>query len=653
MVGPAIICTCIAALAWAVHGDFVSTEYEPYNNGDLGHRPHLEFHSSSEFAPLLQVNIWNRSAISDTGSHVFLRHDGNSTSPLASPLILDANDLSAVFMNRSFENVFGTRIQENFSKKYLTFWEGYKSNGIGDGYGLVYDDTYRLVYKVWAQNMKVHSDLHEFAFTGNGTALVTGVNDMIARGSDFNETWGLPNKFEILDAAFQEIELETNEVLFHWRAIDHLNPMDSHEPSGAGWDAFHLNSIEKTKAGNYLISIRHLHSILLIDGKTGDVIWTLGGNKNDFVELPPPEGVDPVQPLLTMAWQHHARFVPGTDEMQITFFDNHAKVTSHGECSWDCSRGLHIAIDDTVSPPTVQLLREFRHPADLQAQSQGSIQVLSPAPGDIGNVFIGWGRCPSFTEHTSTGETIMNVQFSPWHSVEIPDALDNYRAYKMDWSATPWWDPVIAPKLSFEDEMVVYVSWNGATEVAGWVVRGAETEKLDESQVLATSRRTGFETKLTIGWPDYQYIWADAMDRNGNVIRSTEVVNLGTREISFASDLYGVNNSMFQPTGDVAWEYVNPVESQRLSKTAWALLGTGLGVLFLAGVTVGVIVWHRGNNYNRLGADDFVLGDDFDLDSVVSEGSNDDGEDVDRAANVDPQSRTAEDSRALLQNAEK
>ncbi|KAJ5122781.1 arylsulfotransferase [Penicillium atrosanguineum] len=110
---------------------------------------------------------------------------------------------------------------------------------------------------------------------------------------------------------------------------------------------------------------------------------------------------------------------------------------------------------------------------------------------------------------------------------------------------------------------------------------------------------------------------------------------------------------MFQPTGDVAWEYVNPVESQRLSKTAWALLGTGLGVLFLAGVTVGVIVWHRGNNYNRLGADDFVLGDDFDLDSVVSEGSNDDGEDVDRAANVDPQSRTAEDSRALLQNAEK
>lgn len=354
-----------------------------------------------------------------------------------------------------------------------------------------------------------------------------------------------------------------------------------------------------------------------------------------------------------MGWQHHARFVPGTDETQITFFDNHVKVTSRGECSLDCSRGLHIAIDDTVSPPTVQLLREFRHPADLQAQSQGSIQPLSPVPGNIGNVFIGWGRCPSFTEHTSTGETIMNVQFSPWHSAEIPDALDNYRAYKLDWSATPWWDPVIAPKLSFEDELVVYVSWNGATEVAGWVVRGAETDMSDKSQVLATSRRTGFETKLTIGWPNYQYIWADAMDRKRNVLRSTEVVNLGTMEISFASDVYDVNSSMFQPTEDVAWEYINLVNSHHLSRTAWALLGTGLGVLFLVGVTAGVIVWHRGNNYNRLTADDFVLGDDFDLGSIISDGGDDDGEDFDGGVNVDPQLRTAEDSRALLPNMEK
>lgn len=242
----------LSSIAWALttlvgaNADFVSTDYEGYNDGDLGHRPHLEFHSSDEYAPVLQANVWNQSAISDTGSHIFIKHDGNTSSPLSSPLILDANDLSAVYMNRSFENVFGTRVQENHGKKYLTFWEGQKGEGIGDGYGLAFDETYRLVYKISAQNIQVHSDLHEFAFTGNGTVLVTGVDKVTKRTGDLDPNWKTPSRFEVLDAIFQEIDLETNEVLFEWRALNHVNPMESYEPRAfRGWDAYHLNSIQK------------------------------------------------------------------------------------------------------------------------------------------------------------------------------------------------------------------------------------------------------------------------------------------------------------------------------------------------------------------------------------------------------------------------
>jgi hypothetical protein len=159
-------------------------------------------------------------------------------------LILDANDLSAVYMNRTFDNVFGTRVQENFGKKYLTFWAGQKGEGVGNGFGLAYDDTYRLTYKVWARNISVHSDLHEFAFTGHGTALVTAVDEMTADASDW-EGWEGPSKFRILDSLFQEIDLETNEVLFSWLALDHLDPMDSFEPLSSHWDVFHMNSIQK------------------------------------------------------------------------------------------------------------------------------------------------------------------------------------------------------------------------------------------------------------------------------------------------------------------------------------------------------------------------------------------------------------------------
>ncbi|KAJ5935180.1 arylsulfotransferase [Penicillium verhagenii] len=645
----------LTALAHAARADFVSTDYDGYNEGLLGHRPHLEFHSSSEYAPVLQANVWNQSAISETGSHIFLKHDGNESSPLSSPLIIDANDLSAVYMNRSFENVFGTRIQENHGKKYLTFWEGQKGLGIGDGYGLAFDETYRLVYKIWAQNIRVHSDLHEFAFTGNGTALVTGVDVMTGRSSQFDPSWGTPRRFEVLNAIFQEIDLETNEVLFEWRAIDHVNPMESHEPRGSGWDAYHLNSIEKTEAGNYLISMRHTHSILLIDGTTGDIIWTLGGPQNDFIELDPADGAEGAEPVFSMAWQHHARYVPGTSEREMTLFDNHVEDTSHGTCNTDCSRGLHIAIDDTVWPPTVQLLREYRHPSQLQAQSQGSVQVLSHEAGDkdLGNVFIGWGRCPTFTEHIATGETVMDVQFSPWHSEEIPDALDNYRAYKMDWVATPWWDPSIAPRLSPKGELVVYVSWNGATEVAEWVVRGVEAglELNSKGKVVTRSVRTGFETKLVIveETKSWRYIWAEALDAKGNVLRSSQIVDLDGATLSVAVDAFDEFNSTF--TGFLAAEKASKLKTTSgLSKTAIILLATGLSVAGLTILAAGGLWWYRNRGYNRLEAEDFALeSDKFALasDEEYSDAEADEDDDDDE----DGGSRD-EESQALVSNAE-
>ncbi|KAL2829345.1 ASST-domain-containing protein [Aspergillus pseudoustus] len=695
-------CCCCSVLVLAhaagvVLGESVSTNSTRYNAGELGHRPHLEFKSSREYAPLLQVNVWNTDATAATdsssnsnsspGSHIFLRHDGNASSPLSSPLILDARDLSAVYMNRTFHNVFGTRVQEDRGRRYLTFWAGDKGDGIGDGYGLAFDDAYRLVYKVSAQHIShdVHADLHEFAFTGDGTALVTGVDRIRVRGDDLRDRYGWDYGFpagleiDLLDGVFQEIDLDTNEVLFDWRALDHVNPLDSYEQMGMGWDTYHINSIEKTQAGNYLISIRHTHSIHLIDGQTGAIIWTLGGAQNDFIEEEQEEFATSTdspsslpQPLLTMAWQHHARFVPGTNESQLTFFDNHVKTTTHGECRANCSRGLHIALNTTATPPTAQLLRQFLHPARLQAQSQGSVQLLAPPPSspssatntvsgsgstsssDLGgNVFIGWGRCPGFTEHAASGETVLNVQFSPWHSADIPDALDNYRAYKMDWVAEPWWDPAIAvAEIQGEEEgangatassseLVIYVSWNGATEVARWVVRGrGEGEDEDQDVVLATSPRTGFETRLAIPSgkdSQYRYLWAEALGERGNLLRSSEVIDLDSTSTSVLkeedSDSWAAydelelkpswffldKNNNTQPT-----THTKP-HVRGLSSTAVALLGAGLGVLVLT-LTIGsgVVVWirrRRNSEYNSLKASDFDLGpideDDDDSDDEI------------------------------------
>lgn len=385
----------------------------------------------------------------------------------------------------------------------------------------------------------------------------------------------------------------------------------------------------QTQDGNYLISIRHTHSIHLIDGQTGEILWTLGGKRNDFVELPFANTTmpEPLAPVLSLGWQHHARFVPGTDETEITLFDNHLKTTTHGECDdGTCSRGLHIRIDDSVSPPTVRLLGEYLHPSRLQAQSQGSMQTLFEAAHDEGkkldeeeqqddemspaphSFFIGWGRCPSFTEHDAlTGDVLLDVQFSPWHSEEIPDALDNYRAHRLDWRATPIWPPSLAIMASREGDLDVFASWNGATEVREWVVRGVVVRPggaagavgmvQGEGEILAVSRRTGFETKLTVAALGLWYLWVEAVDDAGDIIGVTERVNFEAANVTVLP--FEVEEFDDVPDGDEEGE----------SAWTWSLLAGG-SVGFLLVAMGARVLWMRARGY-KLVYDD----DDIDLDS--------------------------------------
>lgn len=269
----------------------------------------------------------------------------------------------------------------------------------------------------------------------------------------------------------------------------------------------------------------------------------------------------------------------------------------------------------------MQLLHEYHHPRRLQAQSQGSLQPLGmdaaaavTGAGEVfERVFIGWGRCPSFTEHDAiTGETLLDVQFSPWHSDEIVDALDNYRAYRMDWKAEPWWDPVMALRASEEgeeeeEELDVYVSWNGATEVKSWAVRGLLTEgsaigDRDEAPLLATSARTGFETKMHVNQTGLVYMWAEALDAEGSVIRKSDVV-----------DFKGGNVTVIPFTDSDFEELLEATTLDAGSSWRWFMLGgvaVGLGLV----AVVCRVLWQRYEVYDRLDRDDFDSDGESDVD---------------------------------------
>lgn len=223
-----------------VRADQFSEDYEKYNNAEYGKKPIQTFVSNKDIiAPLIQVNLWNEDKISPTGgSHIFIRHDFQQSSPL----ILDAKDLSVVYMNRAYDRTSDVRVQTHMNQSYLTFYSGTIVDGHGDGDGLVLDDKYNEAYKINVKGLgAVKNDLHEFQFTDEGTALVTAYDTFQTNLKSFRGS----RKGRVLDGVFQEIDIETGEVLFQWRASEHVALDDSYYWLEAKWDYFHINSIQK------------------------------------------------------------------------------------------------------------------------------------------------------------------------------------------------------------------------------------------------------------------------------------------------------------------------------------------------------------------------------------------------------------------------
>lgn len=193
--------------------------------------------------------------------------------------------------------------------------------------------------------------------------------------------------------------------------------------------------------------------VTLIDGADGSAIWTLGGKQNDFEDL---RGS-----ATTFFTQHQPRF--WWDENHITLFDDGPDRVNVVGCTVNCTRGLHVKLD--YDAMTVETVREYFHPMGLKVLAQGGLTSL-----ENGNVLIAWGAQPGVTEHKGD-EVVMDIQLGRIRNSEsvpgTPGEGGNsvYRAFKMDWRGKPAWNPSMAV-----EDWTVYVSWNGATELAGWLV---------------------------------------------------------------------------------------------------------------------------------------------------------------------------------------
>jgi hypothetical protein len=400
---------------------------------------------------------------------VFLAPKREAVQP--GPMIVDDTGQVVWFEPLATSGVTDFKVQRYKGKPVLTWWQGTVSMrgvGLAGGYHIV-DSSYRLIKIVRAGN-GLTGDIHEFKLLPGGRALFTIYRKVPA---DLGELGG-PSEGFVLEGVVQEISVATGRVIFEWHSLPEVSLAESYLPvpekegtSKDPYDYFHVNSADLDTDGNILVSARHTSAIYKINRRTGKIIWRLGGKKSNFT----------FGPGAKFSWQHDAHRRPdGT----ITLFDNAAQGPTKGVQS----KALRLRVDLRTRRAT--LVRAYRHRPSLLSPSQGNAQFLPN-----GHVFVGWGQNAYFTEYSAAGRVLFDASFG-----DAAPNIDSYRVFRFAWVGTPRTKPAAVVKRP-GGVRTVYVSWNGATQVAAWeVLAGSDARHLAP---VATAAKQGFETAIPVG----------------------------------------------------------------------------------------------------------------------------------------------------------
>ncbi|KAJ5817424.1 hypothetical protein N7447_009657 [Penicillium robsamsonii] len=388
--------------------------------------------------------------------------------------------------------------------------------GHGHGHATILNQKYETIRELRAGNHKL-MDKHEFHVIDEKTALLQVYQPV---PKDLSRWGASPEQQWIVDAIFQELDLQTGELLFEWSSLEHVSPDEAVLPlnpgqAGAGynssdaWDYFHINSVDKDVEGNYLISARDACAVHKVNGTTGEIIWRLGGLRSDF-EL---------GPNVRFCFQHHARFVEqGDNEEIISLFDNSAHGTeNHGGKevhTHPFSQGKVISVNTVTW--TADIVQAFQPPDGLLAKSQGSTQLL---PNN--NALVNWGSEGAVTEFRADGTPIFHAYMD---SGRLGEGVQNYRAFRYNWTGLPTEEPaIVAEKTS--SGTGIFVSWNGDTETAVWRFY-AVTDGFGSREFLGEATRDGFETSFFLASHSYQRLTAEAVSARGCVLSTTRVTHV-------------------------------------------------------------------------------------------------------------------------------
>ena len=359
-------------------------------------------------------------------------------------------------------------------------------------YNVIADDRYRIIKRIRAIGRDVGTDLHEFVITPRNTALVLGwrhVRKNLRR-------YGGSRKGIVLDSVVQEIDIRSGRLLLNWSATRRLSPRNAlvrpPREDFAIWDPYHVNSISLDSDGHLLLTARHTSAVYKVHRKTGEVLWTLGGRGSNFR-------------ISSNAHFHYPHDAQRQSDGSLTIFDN--RSTGFDKSKGNTSRALRLRVD--ARRRRVSLAGSYRHPQGTTlSTSQGNARVIQN-----GNVFVGWGSSPWFSEHAPDGRVLFAAHFqSAWNQ--------SYRAFKEPWQGKPPEPPAVTASTR-TGRLIAFVAWNGATDVAAWRVLGGAGK--DSLAPLGDTPWADFETKIDLRVKP-AFIKVQALDAAGKVLGESAVI---------------------------------------------------------------------------------------------------------------------------------
>jgi hypothetical protein len=300
----------------------------------------------------------------------------------------------------------------------------------------------------------------------------------------------------------QEYDLATGKLIRSWDALEHISPHESQATlptNGFPWDAYHINSIQLTGDGKFVVSMRNTWAAYLVDAASGRIDWTLGGRRSSF-RLGPGAGFQ---------WQHDVRLQPGST---VSLFDDHCCQLTGGGTSVKAtgpSRGLLLRLDQRAR--TASLAAQLGQSEGFESEFMGDTQPLAG-----GTTFVGWGSERYFSEYDRSGKLLFEGI--------LPEPDLTYRAQVAQWDGTPEEPPSGAARRT-GSSTTVYASWNGATKLASWRVLGAATAG-GQMRRLASRPRAGFETAIAVpsGSTTFQL---QALDAGGRLLATSKTFGVG------------------------------------------------------------------------------------------------------------------------------